>query len=171
MSQHPDGGRVGAVYLEAVKSRFRYMKDLAERALAQVDDDALTWSPDGESNSITVIIKHLSGNMVSRWTDFLTTDGEKPNRDRDAEFVEERLPRQVLMERWERGWQALFAALASLTPADLLRTVYIRGEPHTVIDAIERQMFHYSYHVGQIVYLAKARAGRRWESLTIPRRR
>lgn len=166
-----DGRRVAEVYLEAVKSRFRYMKDLAERALAQVDDDALAWSPGGESNSITVIIKHLSGNMLSRWTDFLTSDGEKPGRDRDAEFVEERLPRQELMERWERGWQVLFAALDALGPDDLLRTVSIRGEPHTVIDAIERQMFHYSYHVGQIVYLAKARAGERWRSLTIPRRR
>ncbi|ADU51824.1 hypothetical protein Tmar_1716 [Thermaerobacter marianensis DSM 12885] len=166
-----DGRRVAEVYLEAVKSRFRYMKDLAERALAQVGDDALTWSPGEESNSITVIIKHLSGNMLSRWTDFLTSDGEKPGRDRDAEFVEERLPRQELMERWERGWQALFAALDALGPDDLLRTVSIRGEPHTVIDAIERQMFHYAYHVGQIIYLAKARAGERWRSLTIPRRR
>ncbi|QIA27553.1 DUF1572 domain-containing protein [Thermaerobacter sp. PB12/4term] len=166
-----DGRRVAEVYLEAVKSRFRYIKDLAERALAQVDDDALAWSSGGESNSITVIIKHLSGNMLSRWTDFLTSDGEKPGRDRDAEFVEERLPRQELLERWERGWQAVFAALDALGPDDLLRTVSIRGEPHTVIDAIERQMFHYSYHVGQIVYLAKARAGERWRSLTIPRRR
>lgn len=171
MSDPVDGWRVAEVYLEAVKNRFRYMKELAERALAQVGDDTLAWTPGEESNSITVIIKHLSGNMLSRWTDFLTTDGEKPDRDRDGEFVEERLPRQELMARWERGWQALFAALDSLTPADLLRTVYIRGEPHTVIDAIERQMFHYSYHVGQIVFLAKARAGRRWESLTIPRRR
>ncbi|QBS36543.1 DUF1572 domain-containing protein [Thermaerobacter sp. FW80] len=166
-----DGPGVAEVYLEAVKSRFRYIKDLAERALAQVDDDALAWSPGGESNSITVLIKHLSGNMVSRWTDFLTSDGEKPDRDRDAEFVEERLPRQELMERWERGWRALFATLDALRPDDLLRTVFIRGEPHTVIDAIERQLFHTSYHVGQIVYLAKARAGERWQSLTIPRRR
>jgi len=166
-----DGPRLAEVYLEAVKSRFRYIKDLAERALAQVDDDALAWSPGGESNSITVLIKHLSGNMVSRWTDFLTSDGEKPDRDRDAEFVEERLPRQELMARWERGWRALFATLDALRPGDLLRTVSIRGEPHTVIDAIERQLFHTSYHVGQIVYLAKARAGERWQSLTIPRKR
>ena len=171
MYDSADGRRVAEVYLEAVKNRFRYMKDLAERALGQVDDEALAWSPGGESNSITVIIKHLSGNMLSRWTDFLTTDGEKPGRDRDAEFVEERLPRQELMERWERGWHTLFTALDALTPGDLLRTVQIRGEPHTVIEAIERQMFHYSYHVGQIVYLAKAAAGERWQSLTIPRRR
>lgn len=162
---------VGTEYLKVVRARFAEAKDYADRAIAQVSDEQLAWSPGAESNSIAVIVKHMAGNMVSRWTDFLTTDGEKPDRDRDGEFVADAVSREELLAVWERGWRVFFAALESITEDDLLRTVTIRGQPHTVIDAIERQMYHYSYHVGQIVYLAKQLLDADWRTLTIPRKR
>lgn len=162
---------VGGEYLRVVRARFAEAKGYADRAIAQVSDEQLFWSPGAESNSIAVIVKHVAGNMVSRWTDFLTTDGEKPDRDRDGEFEMDSTTREEVLAAWERGWRVFFGALDSLTADDLLRTVTIRQEPHTVIEAVERQMYHYSYHVGQIVYLAKQLLDADWRTLTIPRRR
>jgi uncharacterized damage-inducible protein DinB len=144
-------------------------KHLAERAMAQVPDDALTTTLDVESNSIAIIVKHMTGNMRSRWTDFLTTDGEKPDRNRDTEFESPAATRDQLTAQWEAGWRYVFDALASLTDADLGRTVLIRNEPHSVTQAINRQIAHYSYHVGQIVFLAKHFASANWTSLSVPR--
>ena len=149
---------------------FRALKEQAERALAQADDAAFFAVLDNESNSLAVIVAHLAGNALSRWTDFLTTDGEKPTRQRDAEFdLDPRLTRPELMARWEAGWRALFAALEPLTAADLGRIVTIRGEPHTVMQAILRQTRHYAYHVGQIVQLARHYRGADWQTLSLPR--
>jgi len=150
---------------------FRSQKRLAEGALAQVADEALHVALGPEENSIAVLVQHVAGNQLSRWTDFLTTDGEKPDRGRDAEFEEQGLSRAALMRRWEEGWGRLFATLDSLGPDDLARTVTIRGEPHTVVKALLRQVSHYAYHVGQIVQLARHLAGERWMSLSIPRAR
>jgi hypothetical protein len=148
---------------------FRAQKDLAERAIAQVTDANLHISLDANTNSIAVIMQHMAGNMLSRWTDFLTTDGEKPDRDRDGEFVDGAESRGEVMQRWERGWSALFQTLASLTVADLGKTVAIRGEPHSIALAINRQLSHYGYHVGQIVMIARIFARDEWTTLTIPR--
>src|SRR6059058_4666579 len=151
---------------------FQYYKKLAERAIAQCPDAGLFTTPDAESNSIAVIVKHLAGNMRSRWTDFLTSDGEKPDRNRDSEFEAPPTTRAELMEMWERGWKLLFGALEPLGDADLTRTITIRTEPHSVMQAINRQVAHYSYHVGQIVFLAKhltAKTTGKWESLSVPR--
>jgi hypothetical protein len=158
-------------YLEDSLEVFRTYKKLAERAMAQVSDEQLFTALDEENNSIAIIVKHMAGNMRSRWTDFLTTDGEKPDRNRDSEFVEPAGSRAELMEMWERGWGYVFAALGALTDADLGRTVTIRGEAHSVMQAISRQIAHYANHVGQIVLLAKHYAGSGWEALTIPRNR
>jgi Protein of unknown function (DUF1572) len=147
----------------------RYYKRLAERAIAQVPDEALAAAPDSESNSIAIIVKHLAGNMRSRFTDFLTSDGEKPDRRRDTEFEGPPKTRAELMAMWEAGWQHVFEALTPLTDADLNRKIYIRSEAHSVTQAINRQMAHYAYHVGQIVYVAKHFAGAKWTALTIPR--
>src|SRR5439155_13980379 len=149
---------------------FRYYKKLAERAFAQISDDDFFRTIDEESNSIAINIKHIAGNMLSRWTDFLTTDGEKPERNRDMEFV--MLPettKEEMLAYWEQGWAGLFGAIESLTPDDLMRTVAIRGEDHTVVQAINRQLTHYAYHVGQIVYLAKHFKSSEWKSLTVPK--
>lgn len=162
---------VGATYLQVVRARFSEAKRTAERAMAQVSDEQLFWAPGAESNSIAVIVQHMAGNMISRWTDLFTTDGEKPDRNRDGEFEATIASREELMALWQKGWQVFFGALDDLTEDDLLRTVYIRKEPHSVIQAIERQMYHYSYHIGQIVYLAKEQADAGWRSLTIPRKR
>jgi hypothetical protein len=148
---------------------FRYYKKLADGAMAQVSDDQLYGALDGEMNSIAVIVKHMAGNMRSRWTDFLTSDGEKPDRNRDSEFVEPPAGRDALMSLWEEGWSCLFTALEPLGDADLTRTVTIRGEAHSVMQAINRQVAHYSYHCGQIVFLAKHFLGDRWRSLSVPR--
>lgn len=150
---------------------FRYYKKLGERALAQCSDEALSATLDGESNSIAVLVKHMSGNMRSRWTDFLTTDGEKPDRNRDSEFEAPPKTRAELLALWEQGWGYLFEALTPLTDADLSRKVAIRSEPHSVTQAINRQIAHYSYHVGQIIFLAKHFAAQSggWQALTIPR--
>jgi hypothetical protein len=149
---------------------FRYYKKLGDGALAQCPDGKLTETLDAESNSIAVLVKHLAGNMRSRWTDFLVSDGEKADRDRDAEFEAPPRSRAELVELWERGWGALFSALEPLGDADSARTVTIRGERHSVMQAVNRQIAHYAYHVGQIVFLAKHFAGPAWKSLSIPRR-
>ena len=149
----------------------RFYKRLGDRAMAQASDEALFATLDDESNSIATIVKHLSGNMRSRWTDFLASDGEKPDRDRDSEFEAPPKTRAEVVALWESGWQLTFDALAPLTDADLSRTVYIRAEAHSVMQTIHRQVAHYSYHIGQIVYLAKHFAGPDWNALTIPRRK
>jgi len=156
-------------YVEDASALFRYYKKLAERAMEQVADEELFAVLDGEANSIAIIVKHMTGNMRSRWTDFLTTDGEKPNRNRDGEFVDPPATRAALMADWEDGWARLFRAIEPLTEADLGRTVRIRGEAHSVMQAINRQLAHYPHHVGQIVLLAKHYAGERWQSLSVPR--
>src|SRR5579864_1254822 len=151
---------------------FRHYKKLAERAMEQCPDEGLFAVLDAESNSIAILVKHLAGNMRSRFTDFLATDGEKPDRNRDTEFEDAPKTRAELMALWERGWKILFDALEPLTDADLTRTVTIRTEPHSVMQAINRQIAHYSYHVGQIVFLAKhftAKATGGWTSLSVPR--
>jgi len=155
-------------FTESVQRRFRAMKQLAEGALAQLDESDLDWVPDAESNTIRVIVQHLHGNMMSRWTDFLTSDGEKPWRDRDGEFEpDDDLSREELMSRWEQGWACLFNALDELTPENLCQAIMIRGRSLTVIDAAHRQLAHYAYHVGQIVYIARIRASDRWRTLSI----
>ncbi len=137
--------------------------------MAQVTDEQLFEALDPEMNSIAIIVKHMVGNMRSRWTDFLTSDGEKPDRNRDSEFVDPAESREVLMKRWEEGWQDVFFALTPLSDADLDRKVTIRGEQHSVMQAINRQIAHYSYHVGQIVFLAKHLQSANWKSLSVPR--
>ena len=156
-------------YLTDAINMFRYYKHLAERAMARVSDEALTATLDPESNSIAIIVKHMSGNMRSRWTDFLTSDGEKPDRNRDTEFESPATSRAQLLAQWEAGWKYVFDALTSLTGADLSRKVLIRSEPHSVTQAINRQVAHYSYHVGQIVFLSKHFASAHWTTLTVPR--
>jgi uncharacterized damage-inducible protein DinB len=156
-------------YLEDVRDRFRSVKRLADAAIAQVDDEELFRQLGDESNSIAVIMKHLAGNLRSRWTDFLTTDGEKPDRNRESEFETAGDDRAGLSARWEEGWSRLFESLDALTPADLLRVVHIRHQPHTVVGAISRALDHSAHHTGQIVLLAKHLAGGRWRSLSIPR--
>jgi hypothetical protein len=161
---------IAVEYLRTVRDRFNEVRQTAERTFAQLSDAQLFWSPNAESNSIAIIVKHISGNMRSRWTDFFATDGEKPNRDRDGEFMLDATTRTDLLASWDNGWSIFLGALDSITEADLLRTVYIRTQPHTVIEAIERQMYHYSYHVGQIVYIAKQIKDAEWQTLTIPRK-
>ena len=156
-------------YLADAVEVFRYYKLHAERAMDQVPDESLNIPLDGESNSIAIIVKHIAGNLRSRWTDFLTSDGEKPNRDRDREFEAPPVTRSELMLLWDTGWKDLFRALESLTEADLVRTIYIRGEAHSVIQAINRSITHIAYHVGQITCLAKHFAAASWKSLTVPR--
>ena len=158
-------------YLKDSTDLFRYYKKLAERAMAQCPDEGLFTTLDTESNSIAIIVKHMAGNMRSRWTDFLTSDGEKPDRHRDTEFESPPTTRAELMEMWECGWKILFDALEPLGDTDLARTITIRTEPHSVMQAINRQVAHYSYHVGQIVYLARHFAGDKWQTLTIPKRK
>jgi uncharacterized damage-inducible protein DinB len=156
-------------YLRDSLSLFRYYKKLSERAMEQVADEQLSAVLDGEMNSIALIVKHMTGNMRSRWTDFLNSDGEKPDRKRDTEFENPPATRAALMKLWEEGWRCLFSALEPLSDADLDRTVEIRGEPHSVMQAINRQIAHYAYHCGQIVFLAKHLQSERWKSLSVPR--
>jgi uncharacterized damage-inducible protein DinB len=159
-------------YVQDSIGLFRYYKKLADRAIVQCPDEALFITLDAESNSIAIIVKHMAGNMRSRWLDFLTTDGEKPDRNRDTEFEDPPQTRAQLSEMWERGWKYLFDALEPLTETDLTRTVTIRTEPHSVMQAINRQIAHYAHHVGQILFLAKhltfTKTGE-WESLSVPR--
>jgi hypothetical protein len=158
-------------YVKDSTDLFHYCKKQGERAMAQCPDEALFTTLDAESNSIAIIVKHMTGNMRSRWTDFLTSDGEKSDRNRDSEFEAPPATRGELMEMWECGWKLLFGALEPLSDADLARTITIRAEPHSVMQAINRQVAHYSYHVGQIVYLARHFAGDKWQSLTIPKKK
>jgi hypothetical protein len=148
---------------------FRHTKNLAERAMQQAPDAALFATLDPESNSIAIIVKHMAGNMKSRFTDFLTSDGEKPDRHRDTEFEDPPKTRAEVMALWEQGWGYVFQALGELTDADLERRITIRGEPHSVTQAIHRQIGHVAYHVGQIVYLAKHFAGENWKAITVPK--
>jgi hypothetical protein len=151
---------------------FRYYKRLCERAIDQCPDEGLFATLDGESNSIAVIVKHMSGNMISRWSDFLTSDGEKPNRNRDSEFEEPPKTRAEVVALWELGWKVLLDTLTSLTEADQARTITIRTEPHSVTQAINRQIAHYSYHIGQIIFLGKhfAAESGKWTAITVPRK-
>ena len=161
---------LGQHYLDDARQTFRDYKKLAERAFAQISDEEFFKTLDEETNSIAVNIKHMAGNMLSRWTDFLTTDGEKPERNRDLEFV--MLPdetKDAMVAYWEKGWKCVFEAIEPLQPDDLLRTIRIRGQEHTVMQAINRQLAHYAYHVGQIVYLAKHFRSTEWQSLSVPR--
>lgn len=167
MPSTEDGFR--RAWLEAVVATFRYHKNLADRAIAQVSWVNLRKPLDEHTNSIAVVMKHVAGNLASRWTDFLTSDGEKPWRNRDDEFVDGFTERDELAACWEQGWAVAFAALEQLTPADCERTITIRGDTHTVPMAIERSLGHTSYHIGQIVIVARHWAGDAWETLTIPR--
>jgi len=156
-------------YLEDARAIFRYYKKLADGAIAQVSDADLTRTLDPEMNSVAIVMKHLSGNMLSRWTDFLTSDGEKSTRNRDREFENPPSSRAELLALWEGGWECLFHAIDPLTDADLTRSVTIRGEAHSVTQAINRQVAHISYHVGQIVMLAKHFQSANWKCLSVPR--
>lgn len=159
-------------YLNDIRASFSAYKKLAEKALAQIKDEEYFVTLDAESNSIAIIMKHMAGNMISRWTDFLTTDGEKPDRNRDMEFViDPEATKASLVTYWGRGWACLFEALESLQPEDFGRKVFIRGEEHTIVQAINRQMTHYAYHTGQIVFLAKHFRSNEWKSLSVPKNR
>jgi hypothetical protein len=156
-------------YLSSVTKQFEYYKQLAEKAMRQLPEEALFWQYNEESNSIAVILNHMVGNMLSRFTDFLTTDGEKPWRDRDAEFENKFSGRDEVMAYWNKGWNCLLGTLSTLTEDNLEDVIYIRNDGHTVIEALNRQLAHYSYHIGQIVYIAKMVSNEKWESLSIPR--
>jgi hypothetical protein len=158
-------------YIEDSLAVFRQYKQLGDKAIAQVTDEQLFASLDEESNSIAIIVKHLTGNMRSRWTDFLTSDGEKPTRNRDSEFVDPPKTREALVQGWEQGWVCVFSAIEPLTDADLSRTITIRGEEHSVMQAINRQVAHYAMHQGQIILLAKHYAGAQWQTLSVARNR
>ncbi len=159
----------GEIYLLECLKSFKGIKSTTEKAIVQIKDEEMHWSSDPESNSVAIILRHISGNLRSRFTDFLTTDGEKPDRNRDAEFVDSGISREVLLSEWETSWKILFDTLGQLTSASLTQTVYIRNEPHTVIRALQRQLVHYAYHSGQIVYLCKQIRAGNFKSLTIPR--
>jgi hypothetical protein len=156
-------------YLKIVKERFNAVKNLGDKTISQLSEDDIRWQFNEASNSIAVIVKHVSGNMVSRWSDFLTADGEKPYRNRDKEFEDDLSSKQEMLAVWEKGWNTLFETLNGLEGEDLLKDVFIRGEKHSVLEAIERQMAHYAYHVGQIVYTGKQLKNEDWESLSIPK--
>jgi hypothetical protein len=158
-----------AEFMSATLNAFEANKRLADRAVAQVADDKLHLALNGHTNSIAVIMKHIAGNLISRWTDFLTTDGEKPGRNRDDEFVDSFTSRAELLGIWERGWTCLQETLKNLKPEDIGKTVLIRGEPHSVPLALERSLGHACYHIGQIVQVARIHAGEQWKTLTIPR--
>ena len=159
----------GTEYLMSVRKQFEYYKAFADKAMSQIPDEGLFWQYNEQSNSIAIIVSHLSGNMISRWTDFLTTDGEKEWRDRDAEFEPGLQTKEEIISTWENGWKCLFMALSNLSDNDLDKIVYIRHMGHTVAEAINRQLAHYPYHVGQIVFLSKMITGENWRSLSIPK--
>lgn len=162
---------LGQHYLSVARSTFLSQKSLADRAVAQVTDEQLFWQPGLDSNSIAILMKHLAGNMLSRWQDILTTDGEKPTRKRDEEFVNDRLPRAELVTLWERGWKRVFDTLDTLAEEDLRKTITTRGKPHTLLAGIQGHVSHYGYHAGQIVYIARHLASDGWKTLSIPKRR
>ena len=155
-------------HADALQS-FRNYKKLAERAIQQIDDEDFFKTIDAESNSVAVIVKHIAGNLHSRWRDFMTSDGEKPDRNRDTEFEMVADTRESLIQFWETGWQMLFDNIEPLTVEDFTKTVSIRGEPHTIVEAINRQLTHYSYHIGQIVFLAKHLRSADWKTLSVPK--
>ncbi|MCU6713204.1 DUF1572 domain-containing protein [Paenibacillus sp. J5C_2022] len=157
------------LYLDSIKKQFQYYKALGEKAMHQVEAEQLFVTYNDDSNSIATIVKHLWGNMLSRWTDFLTSDGEKAWRDRDAEFENDIVSREMLLEKWNGGWTCLFDALQSIKPDQLTQIIYIRNEGHTVMEAINRQLAHYPYHVGQMIYAAKMLKNGNWESLSVPK--
>lgn len=156
-------------FLDSIKRQFLYYKNLGEKAIEQTPEEKLFWQYNQESNSIATIVKHLNGNMISRWTDFFTTDGEKEWRNRDGEFENDIKTKAQLLEVWNKGWDCFFSTINSLTNEDLLKIIYIRNQGHTVMEAINRQLAHYPYHIGQIVLLAKMITDEKWESLSIPR--
>lgn len=156
-------------YLDSVKKQFEYYKSLGEKTFDQIDDEKLFWQYNDESNSIAMIVKHISGNMLSRWTDFLTADGEKDWRDRDAEFINDIPSKALLLEHWNKGWDCLFDGINALTADDLDKIVYIRNQGHTVVEAINRQLAHYPYHIGQITFIGKMIQNEEWVSLSIPK--
>ena len=163
---------IGQHYLQNCIKEFKGLKALGDKTFAQIKDEDFFWAPDEESNSIAIIVRHLNGNMFSRWTDFLTTDGEKENRKRDEEF--EKLfytDKDDVLSRWEKGWQIVFETVGALTENDLLKEVKIRNQPLSVIEAINRQLTHYGYHIGQIVYIGKHLESANWKSLSIPKQR
>lgn len=158
-----------ASYLSSIKKLFAYYRRLGEQAIEQLEEEELFWQPHEEVNSIAILVNHMAGNLISRFTDFLESDGEKPWRNRDAEFENPFQNREALMARWHQGWEVLMGTLDSLKPEDLDRRVYIRQEGHQVWEAIDRQLAHHAYHVGQIVFLAKSLRASSWKSLSIPR--
>ena len=158
-----------AAYLESVKKQFLYYKMLGEKAINQLEPEQLFVMVNEDTNSIATIVKHLSGNMLSRWTDFLTTDGEKEWRNRDSEFEESMNSKEEMLAVWEKGWNCFFDTLNSLEPNQLDTIIYIRNEGHTVIEAINRQLAHYPYHIGQMVFIGKMRCDDQWTSLSIPK--
>ncbi|MGG4266065.1 DUF1572 family protein [Peribacillus simplex] len=158
---------IGNEYLKIVIERFKSVKSLGDKTINQLSEGEIHWSYNNESNSVAVIVKHLSGNMVSRWTDFLTSDGEKEYRNRDEEFTDDISSKSELTIVWEKGWKTLIDTLTGLSEQDLLKNIHIRGERHFVLEAIERQMAHYAYHVGQIVFIGKQIKDNNWESLSI----
>lgn len=160
---------IAQTYLQVILKRFNNVKELGDGALAQLEGAELDWAYNEESNSVAVIVKHVSGNMISRWTDFLTTDGEKTTRNRDDEFINSLSTKEAILAVWEEGWQVFLDALAGITESDLQGYVTIRGEKLAVIDAIERQMAHYSQHIGQMIYIAKQVKGSEWQTLSIAR--
>jgi hypothetical protein len=159
----------GKIFIEETIKSFKGLKSNVEKALEQLNDTEIHWSLNEESNSIAIIMKHCAGNMISRWTDFMTTDGEKENRNRDGEFIDEFKSREELMEYWKKGWAVTINSLSSLSESDLEKTIYIRSEPHTVVRAMQRSLAHIAYHCGQIVYVAKQIKGKDFMSLSIPR--
>jgi hypothetical protein len=158
-----------AGYLQDIKRLFKTYKDLGDKSFAQLRDEDVHWKVEPESNSIANIVMHISGNFLSRWTDFLTTDGEKPWRNRDGEFEDPSLGKEEILGRWEQGWTCLFSALAAIDEGMLTRVISIRGEQHTLIQALDRSLTHCAYHVGQMVFIAKARRSGDWQSLSIPK--
>ena len=160
---------IGKEYLRIVIERFHSIKTLGDKTLNQLPEEEIHWRFNSESNSVATIVKHLSGNMISRWSDFLHSDGEKDYRNRDGEFIDDIPSKEDLISVWENGWAVLFKTLKGLNEHDLLKTVYIRGEAHLVLDALERQMAHYASHVGQMVYIGKLVKGENWKSLSIPK--
>ncbi len=160
---------MNTTYLDSVKKQFEYYKMLGDKTIAQLPNDKLFWQYNDESNSIAIIVNHLSGNMLSRWTDFLTTDGEKEWRNRDQEFENRINTKDELLQIWDKGWNCFFNALSTLKEDDLSKIVYIRNQGHTVLEAINRQLAHYPYHVGQIVFIGKMICNQKWTSLSIPK--
>ncbi|EOO22388.1 MULTISPECIES: DUF1572 domain-containing protein [Bacillus cereus group] len=160
---------IGREYLKCAISNFKATQNQGERVLSQLSYEQIMWSSHEETNSIAIIIKHLHGNMRSRWTDFLTSDGEKTDRNRDGEFEGGYNSKQEALAAWQEGWEHVFKTMNTITPEHLLKTVYIRGEAHTVMQAIERQISHYALHIGQIIYIGKMLKENEWECLSIPR--